>query len=111
MGPDLIHAEQLPDATRILANHGLFRFAAEGFGEIGVVLQRAIHPITAGRMRVGLGQEPGTLRSAVLTPDLGKPEEEALFWSEALDRLIVFRARRFGPRSEEHTSELQSPMY
>src|SRR5205807_8283143 len=96
--PPHIHlSNQAPDATAILANHGLTRLTAEGFGEIGIVLQGAVHSVTAGRMRVSLGQQPGTLRGAILAPDLGKPKEESLFWSESLDRLIVGRVRRFAP--------------
>ena len=48
----------LPDVASVGADHFLASLAAKRFGKVRAVLQRAIRAVLAGRMRIGLGQQP-----------------------------------------------------
>src|SRR5690349_3066834 len=84
----------LPDVARVVAYHLLAWFAFKGLSEIGVVLDGANHAVLSRRMRVSLSQQTRAFRRAVLAPDLGKAEEEALFSREAILLLCDFRIFR-----------------
>jgi len=49
---------RLPNVAGVLAHHFLACLAAKRFGKVRAVLQRPVGAVLAGRMRIGLGQQP-----------------------------------------------------
>ena len=83
-----------PGAVGVGSDEAASRLAAERFGELGDVRQRAEHPEAAGRVGIGGDREAQRLRADVLAPDLGVGQEEALLRGEAVDRLGARACRR-----------------
>ncbi len=69
----------LPDAAAaVFGHHGLAWVAAEGFAELGEVLDCAFDAPLPGGVGVGFGAVDGGLLGFVLAPDLAEADEEAL---------------------------------
>src|SRR5581483_7714317 len=79
----------LPDAAGVGANHGVVGFAGERFGELRHVTHDAVDPVFVGRMLVGDGVHPLTLRTLVAASPLRHTDEEALIGREAVDGLKI----------------------
>src|SRR5258708_23018399 len=83
----------LPNPAGVVAHHGLSDFASPCLLELRHILHHAVHPIPARRVRVGVNQGPLQFRSALFAPHSAEAEEEALFWSVAVDLFGRFSGR------------------
>ena len=74
----------LPDLTAVGSDHRAARLAAERFGELREVGERAVHPPARRRVRVGAGPEASRFLAVLAAPRLGRTEEELLVLGVAL---------------------------
>src|SRR4051812_22152369 len=83
----------LPNRTRVLADHRLSIFAAECFPELGHVGYRSVDAPFRGRVRVTEDLKPLGFGCRLRCPSLRPSEEESLSGSEAIDLLRLLAVK------------------
>src|SRR5450759_3605454 len=93
-----------PNPAGVLAHHRLSRLTRKCLLELRRVLQRAVHAVAAGRVRVRHGAGADFLGRRVFAPDLGESQEEALLGGEAIQLLRLALERVL----KRHESDAQT---